>query len=482
MAASDFGQHTARFLDWFKKLPGATFHDAVRIVDLRERGAGRGIVATADIPPDTVLFTIPRAAILSSATAPLFARRPPSTLNLDAALGDLDLDLDLDRHDAWTALILALLHEHLRGADSPWKPYLDVLPPPGAFDTPLHWTLAELAHLQASPVVGRVGREDADALIRRQIVPVVRQHADLFAGSGALGDEELVRLAHRVGSTIMAYAFDLDAEEDAEDEEDEEGWVEDREGRSSLGMVPMADILNADAEFNAHINHGQEALTATALRRIARGEEVLNYYGPLGNGELLRRYGYVTEKHARHDVVELPWALVATEMRKLLGLDEHDWQQVAAHMDPDAFEDGFVLDRDGDEPDATGALRGEAAFQALPEGLWAQFTDLLKAVKKVRPAAVEALPGKKEREAAYFDTVAGALRACEAQYPTSLEEDQELLAGGDVDRRQRMAIWVRLGEKKLLREAQRWVQSQLAGLHAAGEPDGEPSAKRQRRR
>lgn len=43
MAASDFGQHTARFLDWFKKLPGATFHDAVRIVDLRERGAGRGI-------------------------------------------------------------------------------------------------------------------------------------------------------------------------------------------------------------------------------------------------------------------------------------------------------------------------------------------------------------------------------------------------------------------------------------------------------
>lgn len=387
-----------------------------------------------------------------------------------------------------------------------------MLPPPGAFDTPLHWTLAELAHLQASPVVGRVGREDADALIRRQIVPVVRQHADLFAGSGALGDEELVRLAHRVGSTIMAYAFDLDAEEDAEDEEDEEGWVEDREGRSSLGMVPMADILNADAEFNAHINHGQEALTATALRRIARGEEVLNYYGPLGNGELLRRYGYVTEKHARHDVVELPWALVATEMRKLLGLDEHDWQQVvrlsppllgrepcrgpsrtdspsihppspqAAHMDPDAFEDGFVLDRDGDEPDATGALRGEAAFQALPEGLWAQFTDLLKAVKKVRPAAVEALPGKKEREAAYFDTVAGALRACEAQYPTSLEEDQELLAGGDVDRRQRMAIWVRLGEKKLLREAQRWVQSQLAGLHAAGEPDGEPSAKRQRRR
>jgi SET domain-containing protein 6 len=53
----------------------------------------------------------------------------------------------------------------------------------------------------------------------------------------------------------MAYAFDLDnANEESEDEED--GWVEDREGKTMLGMVPMADILNANAEFNVRMHVG----------------------------------------------------------------------------------------------------------------------------------------------------------------------------------------------------------------------------------
>jgi UV DNA damage endonuclease len=52
-----------------------------------------------------------------------------------------------------------------------------------------------------------------------------------------------------MGSTIMSYAFDFQ-NEDEEDEKDEEEWVEDREPKSTMGMVPMADILNADAEYN----------------------------------------------------------------------------------------------------------------------------------------------------------------------------------------------------------------------------------------
>ena len=54
-----------------------------------------------------------------------------------------------------------------------------------------------------------------------------------------------------MGSTIMAYAFDLENDEDKPDAEDEDDeWVEDREGRLTMGMVPMADILNADVVFN----------------------------------------------------------------------------------------------------------------------------------------------------------------------------------------------------------------------------------------
>lgn len=70
----------------------------------------------------------------------------------------------------------------------------------------------------------------------------------------------------------------------------------------------------------AHVNHEDDRLTVTSLRPIDPGEEVLNYYGPLANSELLRRYGYVTERHARHDVVELPWDAVVAAAAAQLGL------------------------------------------------------------------------------------------------------------------------------------------------------------------
>lgn len=43
MSAASFDELTARFLAWFKALPGATFSDAIDIKDLRGRRAGRGI-------------------------------------------------------------------------------------------------------------------------------------------------------------------------------------------------------------------------------------------------------------------------------------------------------------------------------------------------------------------------------------------------------------------------------------------------------
>lgn len=254
--------------------------------------------------------------------------------------------------DSWTSLILILVYEHLQGEKSLWKPYLDVLPT--IFDTPMFWTEDELRELQASSVVSKVGKAEADKMIRSKILPVIRGHEDIFfpAGTETLSDEELLRLAHAMGSAVMAYAFDLEKDDDDgnSNETEEDEWIEDKEGIIMMGMVPMADILNADAEFNvsmplgrsgwridnpadgskAHINHGQDALTATALRLIKAGDEILNYYGPLPNGELLRRYGYVTERHSMYDVVELPWSFVAKHLRDELKHDEESWTKLVS--------------------------------------------------------------------------------------------------------------------------------------------------------
>jgi len=75
----------------------------------------------------------------------------------------------------------------------------------------------------------------------------------------------------------------------------------------------------------AHVNHEEDSLTVTSIRPIAAGQEILNYYGPLGNGELLRRYGYVSVHHARYDVVELSWELVLSALKATLAVDEAVW-------------------------------------------------------------------------------------------------------------------------------------------------------------
>ncbi|KAK4153667.1 hypothetical protein C8A00DRAFT_15162 [Chaetomidium leptoderma] len=494
-AGSRFADVTRNFLNWFQTRHGATFRsDLIAVEDLRGRNAGRGIIAKQDIEANTVLFTIPRNAIICTATSALRDKIPGvfDIENDDAGQSDSeDEDGASSSQDSWTLLILVMIYECLQGEASRWKPYLDVLP--SAFDTPMFWSAAELSQLQASALVAKVGKEEADLMIKTKIIPVVRAHEHVFfpAGSAKLDDAQLSELAHRMGSTIMAYAFDLEKDDENGEVDEQDEWVEDREGKTMLGMVPMADILNADAEFNAHINHGEDALTATALRPIKAGDEILNYYGPLPNGELLRRYGYVTAKHSRHDVVELPWGLVEAELKERLGsrMALLDWDKMKqlAWSDED-FEESFVLERSSEDPDSTGLLGGDAIFTSLPDELGEQFKTFLKAIKKVGNVefAVQALSDKDMRKDLYLQAVLGALQARERQYATSLEDDERLMNAGQLTGRQTMSVWVRSGEKQLLREAQSWIRRVLDEMrndkasNRTTHGDDGPAAKRRR--
>lgn len=73
-------------------------------------------------------------------------------------------------------------------------------------------------------------------------------------------------------------------------------------------------------------------MTVTSLKPIPAGQEILNYYGPLSNSELLRRYGYVTPAHARYDVVEISWNMVLSVLKEGLKLDEAKWGQAVRAM------------------------------------------------------------------------------------------------------------------------------------------------------
>ncbi|KAI8661233.1 Ribosomal lysine N-methyltransferase 4 [Fusarium keratoplasticum] len=444
MDSESFNTGSEKFLLWFKSLPGALFSDAIKIVDLRDRNAGRGIIALKDIPAETTLFTIPRKGIINVETSEL-PKKLPDVFDLDKPIDDDDDEAP--RLDSWSSLILVMMYEYLQGEKSQWKPYFDVLP--SSFDTPMFWSESELDQLQASHMRHKIGKADAENMFRKTLLPIIRNNSSIFGGENR-SDDDLVEIAHRMGSTIMAYAFDLENDED-EEEEEADGWVEDREGKSMMGMVPMADILNADAEFNAHVNHEEESLTVTSLRPIKAGEEILNYYGPHPNSELLRRYGYVTERHSRYDVVEIPWDVVESVMRLNFGISGQVMEKLRHDLEEEEeFEDTFVLERETGEVNSDGTFSGPARFESMPEDLQQQLKTFLKGVKKAQP---EAIPDKRKRDEIHHAVLAKTLQALASKYPTSTSEDHILLQGQDLSQRTRMAIEVRLGEKKLLQEA-----------------------------
>lgn len=67
-------------------------------------------------------------------------------------------------------------------------------------------------------------------------------------------------------------------------------------------MVPFWDMLNHVSPEGASValRHDPERarLEMVAVRAVRAGEEVFNTYGPLGNAELLRRYGFVEKVRA----------------------------------------------------------------------------------------------------------------------------------------------------------------------------------------
>lgn len=109
-----------------------------------------------------------------------------------------------------------------------------------------------------------------------------------------------------------------------------------------------------------------------------------------------------------------------------------------------------MLERETGEVNSDGTFSGPARLESIPEDLQQQLKKFLKGVKKAQP---EAIPDKRKRDEIHHAVLAKTLQALASRYPTSTSEDQILLQGQDLSQRTRMAIEVRLGEKKLLQEA-----------------------------
>ncbi|OOQ87465.1 SET domain protein [Penicillium brasilianum] len=453
---SSFQHQSDRFVAWLEASPGVKVNPKICLADLRSTGAGRGVVARTSIAEGEELFSIPRNLILAVQNSEL--------KNL--------LGQDVDALGPWLSLMLVMLYEYSQGANSRWEAYFQVLPT--RFDTLMFWSQEELHQLQASAIVDKIGKQGADESILQSIVPIVRANPGLFppvngvaSYEGDAGAAALLELAHIMGSLIMAYAFDIEkseTEEDEVDENDESYMTDDEDEQLPKGMVPLADLLNADADRNnARLFQEEECLVMKAIKPIHEGEEIFNDYGEIPRADLLRRYGYVTDNYSQYDVIELP----LRDICRAAGLSNSDVEsqpRLELLEENDVLDDGYVIPRPAPNASLQDILPAELVILLTTLSLTPEEFDQRRSKNKLPKPAMES------NQASLLFKI---LQTKQAQYGSSLGEDMQLLssllppnAPASLDgsaRRHKIALQVRIGEKEVLQAILAMLEPLVSG-------------------
>lgn len=403
-------------------------------------------MATQDLSEDEELFSIPRASILTNETT------------------DLPANLRKELDHPWLSLILVMVHEYLKGTESSWYPYFNLLPE--TFDSLMFWSDEELQFLKGSAVVDKIGKESADSTFTEQLIPLIAQHANIFQTAGRSNDE-LLSLCHRMGSTIMAYAFDLEKPEPSHshnhNQQDEEEWEEDSESAISLpkGMIPLADMLNANADHNnAKLFYQDDKVVMKTLHAVRAGEELFNDFGPLPRSDLLRRYGYVTDQYAKYDVVEISKELIREQAAIAIvggGVQQEDEKEKKKKKD---LEDKWTYaEEQGITDDAYDIARANCSANCSADGEQQFPEELCILLNLLVLPSTEFEKLKKRDKLPKVELTSDAkklLRAIlvhrYADYPVEMLVPSSMGAGGRTSRFA-MAEQVIMGEKQVLQEA-----------------------------
>jgi N-lysine methyltransferase SETD6 len=398
-------------------------------------------VATHDISSDEELFALPRSIVLHLHTSSL-------TKKLGQPLPDLD---------PWLPLILTIIYELLRGKDSPWAPYLHLLAT--RFNTLMFWSEEELGQLKGSQVLEKIGKEAAEAEWRHTIIPIMLEHPALFPTVAESHEEktnELTHLAHRAGSLIMTCAFDINKEESNEagkENSDAESYLvsDDEDDDTFKGMVPFADLLNADADRNnARLFQEDNYLIMRSTAPIKAGEQIFNDYGPLPRSDLLRMYGFITPNYAQYDVVELSnqdITAAAQNTKKEISTSQRNG--MAALDELGLLEDSYIIQRaPNDCVKLVDAIPTE--LHMLLRALTCNLGNDASSIEKRFRKGV-----KNDVTIEEASLLASVCTKRLTDYPTTAEQDDALLekleAPSNISPcRFEMAIQVRKGEKEIL--------------------------------
>ncbi len=362
----------------------------------------RGARATADLPRGATVLELPRRAILT--------RELASTSRVGRALARARARLESED----SSFAAFLLDERAR-PDSVWRALIDALP--ASFpEHPFFFDAATLRELEGTGLA-RVLEERRASLARdhealRAALPDWQHTLDAFTWA------RLVIVSRVFGLTL--------------------------DGVPTRCLVPLADMLNHRRPAQADVSWGYseelQRFTMHAARDIARGEPVCDTYGEKSNVRYLLGYGFVLEDNLEQETVTLELALPhdrwELRRREVLGLPAGGTRSCTlpyrCELD-DALTEALIFLRV--------ALANAPELSALLDGTRT-------------PASPLSPVNERRTRRALHDVCRRAL----ADYPTTIEEDERLLAAGGLDPRVRSCVVVRLAEKRVLERVAAFLQ------------------------
>ena len=347
----------------------------------------------------------------------------------------------------WVAIAIFLIHE-TSNSNSKWRPYLDSLPE--TLDSPLFWSDEELAELQGTQLLGSVVGylEFLENEYNNLMEEVLERNTQLF--NPAVYSFDAFRWAFGI---LRSRSFAPLIGED-------------------LALVPVADLMNHGVglddknptwlkKSSGIWNIGKTSsnvLTVRASANFQPGEQVLMQYGSTkSNADLALDYGFVERN---------------TESQFGGGI-ERDSLALSLEISPDdRFVDdkadileisGFQTSMQFDVPRGQGPSDEMITFLRL-SALSGADAFLLEALFRNEAWAHVSLPVSRDNEEAVCTSMLEGLRSALEGYPTTIEEDMEILGQEDLSVRKQMAVIVRLGEKRVMQELQTWFEARLEEL------------------
>ncbi|GJN34030.1 hypothetical protein PR202_gb22663 [Eleusine coracana subsp. coracana] len=374
---------------------------------------GLGLVAARDLPRGEVVAEVPKKLWMDADAV------AASDIGRACASGDLR---------PWVAVALLLLREAARGADSPWAPYLAILP--RQTDSTIFWSEEELLEIQGTQLLSTtMGVKDyVQSEFDSVEAEIINANKDLFPDTVTYDD--------------FLWAF---------------GVLRSRvfpELRGDkLALIPFADLVNHSPnvtsdgscwEIKGKGLFGREAMFS--LRTpvdVKSGEQIyIQYDLDKSNAELALDYGFIESNPYRDSytiTLEIsesdPFYGDKLDIAELNGLGETAYFDVVLNepLPPQMIPYLRLLCIGG-----TDAFILEALFR---NSVWGHLE----------------LPLSPDNEESICQVIRDACKSALAAYHTTIEElheiqDEELVKREKLPSRLKVAIGVRVGEKKVLQQ------------------------------